>query len=405
MKQSIKKIFKNLNLYMLFILFISFVALMLTLEHQLSVQKVSNLNNQKDIILSLTKLEKEDVELALILFQGRSAQLNSDIDKLRNAYKYNVTGKYILKNGEAYNKDLKRLRDLVNIFNKNAHSYIKTGNLKKDRITKQRVAKENMKKSFYAVNAHIEEMKIEDMRYNEAVFMLFEKPIVFSFILVLLGTFLYRKRINDTYKDIEFLSSTEKNYAEYQIFSIEADVISSRMKRKAVTADNPAFIDQMTGINNHDGMLNAYGDKKGMKEQNFTSVTVIEIDNFSKSKRTYNQELTQVILKKIAFTLSLHEQPTDVIARTDYNQFTIIFSRDSKEQAYKDVEIIRQSISELKFKTPKDENITVCGGYVIKPSHTSLEEAIKKAKEILNYTKSVTRNKIYQTKDIAKQNL
>jgi diguanylate cyclase (GGDEF)-like protein len=405
MKQSIKKIFKNLNLYMLFILFISFVALMLTLEHQLSVQKVSNLNNQKDIILSLTKLEKEDVELALILFQGRSAQLNSDIDKLRNAYKYNVTGKYILKNGEAYNKDLKRLRDLVNIFNKNAHSYIKTGNLKKDRITKQRVAKENMKKSFYAVNAHIEEMKIEDMRYNEAVFMLFEKPIVFSFILVLLGTFLYRKRINDTYKDIEFLSSTEKNYAEYQIFSIEADAISSRMKRKAVTADNPAFIDQMTGINNHDGMLNAYGDKKGMKEQNFTSVTVIEIDNFSKSKRTYNQELTQVILKKIAFTLSLHEQPTDVIARTDYNQFTIIFSRDSKEQAYKDVEIIRQSISELKFKTPKDENITVCGGYVIKPSHTSLEEAIKKAKEILNYTKSVTRNKIYQTKDIAKQNL
>lgn len=405
MKHSIKKIFQNLNIYMLIVLFISFVALGLTLEHQLSVNKVKNLNNQKSIILSLTQLDKEDVDLALVLFQGKSAQLNRDIDKLRNSYKYNVTGTYLLGNADVYNEDLKRLRNLVNIFNKDTHTEIKTRTLRKDRAAQEKIAKENLQKSLYDVNAHIDAIIIEDLKYNEAVFMLFEKFVLFSFAFVLLGTFWYRKRINDIYDDIEFLSSTEKNYQEYQIYSIEADAISQRMKRKVVTTDNPAFMDQITGINNHKGMINSYGDKKGMKEQNFTSVTVIEVDNFSKSNRVYDQELTHSILKKIAFTISLHEQPTDVIARTDYNQFTIILSRASKEQSYKDVDIIRQSVSELKFKTPKGENITVCGGYVVKPGHTSLEEAIKNAKDILNYTKSVARNKIYQAKDIAERNL
>jgi len=405
MKHSIKKIFQNLNIYMLIVLFISFIALALTLEHKLSVNKVKNLNTQKNIILSLTQLDKEDIDLALVIFQGNSAQLNRDIDKLRNSYKYNVTGKYLLENATAYDQDLKKLRDLVNIFNKSAYENLQTRTLKKDKAAKEKIAKENLQKSLYAVNAHIDEMIIEDMKYNEALFMLFEKFILFSFAFVLMGTLWYRKRINDIYKDIEFLSSTEKNYAVYQIFSIEGDAISQRMKRKVVTTDNPAFIDQITGINNQKGMINAYGDKKGMKEENFTSVTVIEIDNFSKSNRAYDQELTHSILKKIAFTISLHEQATDVIARTDYNQFTIVFSRASKEQSYKDVDIIRQSISELKFKTPKGENVTVSGGYVIKPGHSSLDEAIKNAKDILNYTKSVTRNKIYQTKDIAEHNL
>ena len=404
MRNSVKKTFKGLNFYMLSVLLIATVALGLTLEHQLSISKIKNLNNQKNIIVSLTQLNDEDIDLALIIFQGKSAQLNYDIDKLRDSYKYNFTGNYLLNNADAYNNDLIKLRDLVNLFNKSALENINTRTLKKEIEAKTLIAQENLQEAFNAVNAHIDEMIIEDMRYNGAVFMLFENFILISFAFILLGTLLYRKKINDIYNDIEFLSSTDKDYAQYRINTIEADAIAQRMKRKIVTADNPAFVDQITGISNYKGLVNSYGDKKGLKEQNFTSVTVLEIDNFSKSNRVYKQELTYAILKKVAFTISLHEQLTDVIARTDYNQFTIIFSRATKEQSYKDIEIIRQSISELYFKTPKGENITVCGGYVVKPSHTSLEEAIKNAKDILKYTKSVTRNKVYQAKDIAGRN-
>jgi len=188
-----------------------------------------------------------------------------------------------------------------------------------------------------------------------------------------------------------------------EFFSEEIDAISLRMKRKPVISDNPAMIDTVTDINNNKGLMHSYAEKKGMKDSNFTSVTVFEVDNFSKSNRVFSQDFTQAILKKIAFTMTLHEQATDVIARTDYNQFTLVFSRASKEQLFKDMEIIRQSISELKFRTPEKESvqITVTGGLVIKPNNTNLEESIRQAKEVLEHAKSTGRNKISQLSDVA----
>jgi diguanylate cyclase (GGDEF)-like protein len=209
------------------------------------------------------------------------------------------------------------------------------------------------------------------------------------------------------YKDIEFLYQIDKLHNGHDIFSIEADAISLRMNRKSVSTDNPSMLDPVTGINNHKGMINSYSQKKGLKDSNFTSVTVLEIDNFSKTKRAFSQELTQAILKKVAYTISLHEQPVDVIARTDYNQFTLILSRSSKEQSFKDVELIRQSIAELRFNVPDkgSSSITVSGGYIIKPNHTNLDEAIKQAKEILLYAKNIGTNKILQTRDMAEREM
>ena len=88
-------------------------------------------------------------------------------------------------------------------------------------------------------------------------------------------------------------------------------------------------------------------------------------------------------MKKIAYTISLYEQPVDVIARTDYNQYTIILSRPSKEQCFKDADLIRESIADLKFNVPNvgTERITVTGGHIIKPNNTALDEAIKQAKD------------------------
>ncbi len=167
------------------------------------------------------------------------------------------------------------------------------------------------------------------------------------------------------------------------------------------------MIDPVTGLNNNKGMINSYSNKKNLKDSNFTALTIIEIDNFSKSKRAFSQEVTQNILKKIAYTISLHEQAIDVIARTDYNQFTLILSRASKGQAFKDVELIRQSIEELKFniayKSPVV--ITVSGGFIIKPNNTNSDEANRQAKEILQYAKTTGTNRILQTSDMVERHM
>ena len=124
----------------------------------------------------------------------------------------------------------------------------------------------------------------------------------------------------------------------------------------------------------------------------------------SKSKRAFSQEFTQTILKKVAYTISLYEQTTDIIARSDYNQFTLILSRSTTDQLFKDVDIIRQSISEIKLSTPDKivVNVTVTGGFVTKPKNAPLEESIKRAKELLNSGRHIGANRIFRLKDLPK---
>ena len=363
MKQSIKKIFQNLNNYLLFVLFVALVGMLLVLEHSLSFDKVDNLNNQKKVISTLTKLDKSDLELALIQFNGKSTQLHQEIDKLDMMYKYAIIDRYILGNEKEYFEDLDKLSKLTDEFNHSAKEYyVDTDNKQLEIKTKIQ-----LDSALQAINQHIDTMLLKNISYNEAKFKLTKDAVIVIFVLILLATFWYRKMINSIYKDIAFLQQADKNRKTYDIFSQEVDAISLRMNRKNIVNDNPDMLDQVTDINNYKGMLNSYSQKKNLKDSNFTSVTVLEIDNFSKSNRTFPQDVVQSILKKVAYTISLHEQPVDVIGRTDYNQFTIILSRASKEQSFKDVELVRESINELKFNIPNHgpTKITVSGGFIL----------------------------------------
>jgi diguanylate cyclase (GGDEF)-like protein len=371
------------------------------LEQNLTYLKIDNLKNQKAIVNNLANLQKEDVELALIQFNGKSTQLKHDIEKLRKLNRYDYTSKFILNNSHEYLSDLDKLLNLTIEFNQSAHAYY-IKNLENEEEKNQKLTN-----AFYSINSFLDSMIIKNSAYNEEKFHLIQKVAIFTFILTLFITFWYRRRLKNIYADILHLYAIDKNKKNYEVFSTEADAIKLRMSRKPVSTYNPAMIDPVTHINNHKGMLSSYANKKGMKDSNFTSVTIFEIDNFSKQNRAFSQEFTQAILKKIAFTISLHEQATDVIARTDYNQFTIILSRISKEQSFKDIDIIRQSISEIKFKAPGGTpiKITVCGGFVIKPNNQSLEESLKKAKEVLNHAKGKGKNTISQTRDLAEHEL
>jgi len=401
MKHSINKIFNNLSTLLIIITFTVGLVTLLVIEQNSSYSKINNLKNQKNIIQNLTNLQKKDIELALIQFNGKSTQLHHEIDKLRNLNKYDYTGKFLLGNSKEYLSDLDELSKLTTNFNESAHQYY-INNLENAEEKNQ-----ELKNAFYSINSFLDAMIIRNIAYNEEKFYLLEKITIFSFILTLLATLWYKRRLNSIYEDVVYLYAIDKTKKDYVIFSQEADAIKLRMSRKPVVTDNPAMIDPVTQINNHKGMLSSYGHKKGMKDSNFTSVTIFEIDNFSKQKRAFSQEFTQAILKKVAFTLSLHEQATDVIARTDYNQFTLILSRESKEQSFKDVDIIRQSISEIKFKAPGGApiTITVSGGFIIKPNNKSLDEALKQAKEVLEYAKEKNKNTIAQVKDLVEHEL
>jgi len=403
MKHSIKKIFTNLNTYFFFILLVSFVAMMLTLEQQLSYEKVDCLNKQKKIISSLANTEDSDIEIALIQFNGKSDQLLQEINKLKSIYKYDYTDKFIFGHQAEYLNALNKLSLLTTAFNRSVHEYY----VENKNPEKKQLAKEKLQNSFQTLTSFINSLLFKNTQYNQEKFNMVKMVTIVMFVLIFISTLWYRKKLFSIYKDIEFLYQIDKNKISHEIYTLEADAISMRMNRKTVTTDNPTMIDTVTGINNYKGLINSYSNKKNLKDSNFTSVTILEIDNFSKTKRAFSQEVTQGILKKIAYTISLHEQPVDVIARTDYNQFTLVLSRHSKEQAFKDMELIRQSIEELKFNVPNKGPvvITVSGGFIIKPNNTNLDEATRQAKEILQYAKTTGTNRILQTRDMAEREI
>jgi diguanylate cyclase (GGDEF)-like protein len=401
MKHSIKKIFGNLSALLIFSTLLGLVAFALIMEQTFSFYKVKNLQEQKQIIASLKDLEKKDVDLAIIQFNGKSTQLYHEIDKLQTFFDYDFTADVMFGHKETYLQELDTLRSLTKRFNDIAIDYYTSD----DSNATEKF--ENLKKAFYDINSYIDMLIIQDGTFIQEKSNFLRTIIIALFVLLLITTLWYRKRLQAIYADLMHLYSVEGNKKDYVIFSEEADAIALRMKRKPTVTDNPAMLDPLTEINNAKGMMASYAEKKGMKDSNFTSVTVVEIDNFSKSNRAYSQEISQAILKKVAFTISLYEQPTDVVARTDYNQFTIILSRASKEQSFKDIDVIRQSISELKFKIPDQGQvqITVTGGFIIKPNNVNLEDAIKQAKEIMYFAQKHGKNKIAQKRDMAEHEL
>lgn len=398
MKHSIKNIFKNLSVFFVLATIFAGFGVLVAIDHTSSYTKVENLTNQKTIILEILNLSKESIEISLIKLQGKTTQLRYDVEKLHSLYEYSILEKLLLSNSKEYLSDLDTLDKLRVDFTKKADAYYNSSLDSEIHINE-------LQESFNSLNSHITAIIIRSIYYDQAKFNVHKKVTYFAFLVILFATLWYRKRLALIYKDLEFLNNV--NLQRYETFSQEAESISLKIKRKPVIAENPAMLDAVTGINNLKGMMNSYSERKGIKDSNFTSVTVFEVDNFSKTNKAYSQELTQSILKKIAFSISLHEQLTDVIARTDYNQFTVILSRATKDILFKDAENIRQSISELKLNSAEmgDIELSISGGHVIKPNNLSLEEAIRQAKKVLLHAQKTSKNRISQVKDLAHSEL
>jgi diguanylate cyclase (GGDEF)-like protein len=396
MKISIKSVFKNLSMFLMLFTLISLSSVLFTLEQTNSYIKTDILKEQKKIINSLRTIDKKDVELALIQYNGKSTDLQYQVNKLRELYEYDITGNYIINNSKEYLSDLEKLSSLIENFNTKAYTYYKS---EKTDLYKTRA---ELDSSHLALENQINHIIFKNIEYDTHKFNFMFKLAIAAFVIVLFLSIWYYSRLKRIYADISYLQSPSKSKKDYEISTIEADAISLRMKKKPDVKDNPTNLDPVTKINNHKGLVAEYGEKKNFKENNFTSVTVLEVDNFSKTNRAFNQEFSQAVLKKIAYTISLFQQPTDVIGRTDYNQFTVVLSRETKDKAYKDMEAIREAIAELKFATQTKVavQITVSGGFYIKPNNVVLANAMEEAKKILRFTQSGEKNRICQKRDM-----
>ena len=212
------------------------------------------------------------------------------------------------------------------------------------------------------------------------------------------GAWFYSKKLTVIYDDIKSLFAVGGERLPQFIQTQEVNTIKMRMARKPRLSQNPSMIDSVTELKNYQGMMQAYSEKKWIKENNYTAVCVFEVDNFKELEKNLTKRYTQSVLKKISFILSLYEQPTDVIARIEYDRFAVILSRETKRETFDDCDAMRKNIEETVFNNPEGGtvNFTLSGGFLIKQNNKSLEDAIKQAKEILQAAKANGNNRIAQ---------
>lgn len=389
MKHSIKKIFKNLNLFLLFSLTMSTIALIFAVEQYNSYNRVEALQKQGDLLEGILLQKKETLDP--LQYNATVSQINLINEDILEDIEHDYIAHYIIGNAKELQTNLMQLKKLIHELDQNIRSN-KDYSLQKNQESQIQ---------FNNIKNFIDTLILKNIDYDKQKFSIFMKVFIVLFFTLLIIVFWYKHKFTKIYEDILSLQSIQ---SDMQCYTQEVDAILLRLNRKSPTTNNPSMIDPVTEIHNNKGMLQLYSERKNVKESSFSSLAILEIDNFSKSKRTFSQEFTQVVLKKVAYAISLHQQASDIIARTDYNQFTLIFSRVSKEQLFKDVDLVRQSISEIKLLDPDKAplRITVTGGFINRSNYGPLDESIRKAKEVLEKGRKLGRDRIIQLKDLPK---
>ncbi len=400
MRWSVKKIFDNISKTSLFltVLLGLLAAIIFTLNS--SVEKTDLLLHQKALIKEAYNLGREDIQLSNIQLKGIMNNIKHDITKMKDAYTFDLLGAFLLGHTKEYVNDLEQLSIKQLLYIEAAYAYYDQSleNLP------MRLDDYDFAQAEY--EAKIFELEEKHLIYESQKFNIYQYIVYLAFLVSLMSTLWFTRRLSFIYKDLRTLYSVDENGKSRMFLTEEAEMITKRMSRKPTATENPAFIDPVTEVNNYKGLLHGFANRKGNNGASLT-VCVFAIDNFKELEKKYKKDLTNQILKKIAFMFSLYEQHTDVLGRIDYDQFVLVLNRATKDAALNDCEQLRKSIEEAKFKAPKGESIsvTVSGGFVVKTPNKQLDQTIAHAKEVLVAAIKQGGNKIAQLRDSSDKQL
>lgn len=148
--------------------------------------------------------------------------------------------------------------------------------------------------------------------------------------------------------------------------------------------------DQLTGLFNR-RFLDSYLQKEIFKMQRTSTelaVIIIDIDHFKNINDTYGHEVGDTVLNKFGKLLETKLRESDIACRYGGEEFVLILSNISPQDAVDRAEKLRIAISNLKFKTNSTLffSITASFGIACYPQHGTLCEQLFNAADQALYT-------------------
>ena len=397
MQLSIFKIFGTIKSLLTLTLLLVILLVATILSEYSSFYKLENLQKERELATTVYNLGRKDLDLANIQYRGNNTLLRHEGEALSSFYDYDFINKFSKESN--YLNEIAELQFAIKDFNTAAGDWYTQEQIdEKELQTRQ----EQFTKTYEALMTQINIITSNNSTFEKRRFLIQMALGIALMLLVLYSSFWVSRRLNLVQNDINTLHTLDQDDSTGFI-TTEADTISKQMGRttKTPTAQNPAYLDTVTGISNYKGFVHEYSDKKRQKAGNYTAICIFSIDKLGELEMQYSQEFAETILKKVSFMLSLYRQHNDVIGRIDHNQFTILLSRQDKTSAINDCELIRKSVEETPFKTADGKNLTVTisGGFVQKMSTQSLDEVVTKANKVLSMSIQHGGNRIAQLRD------
>jgi diguanylate cyclase (GGDEF)-like protein len=397
MNFSIKKTFTAINaLFAFFVLVLAFVSLVMYGEHN-SQKQISLLQKHQKNIQSIKDIKEKDETLRLIQFESISVELSYNI---RNYFETFNTFEPIsfLSSSDLDKENFDIFKNMTLQFIANAKKYIKNQDSKQNKI--------QFDKNYNMLNSMIYDMLNERISAEHKQFATREKIIYLSLAIAIIFFFVIFKQLSFILRDIESLYGVTSKSNPYEIKTMEVEAIAAKFKLDTQkVSDNPAYIDTLTQLKNYKGVIHKFNTTKAIREHNSLNICIFDIDHYAMLKRKYKNDFIELIRKKIAFMISLYEQPIDIVGTFDESKFILVLGRSSKKEALGECEKVRQSVADTFFKVPNGEKIsvTLSGGFITKPSNKSIEASIEHTKDILKKAQKKGTNHIAQLRDYAEK--
>jgi len=175
------------------------------------------------------------------------------------------------------------------------------------------------------------------------------------------------------------------------IYEITREQSESRLIKMAQT-------DALTGLANRARLSDVFEQerKRSLRDGTALSMLVLDLDHFKQVNDQYGQEASDLALRHVASTLRASLRATDLATRVGGEEFAILLTNTTADQAHRVADKIRQAI-ETNPVPYQDQciGLTISGGVAqFGPDGADLRSLIGRADQYLYHAKDSGRNRI-----------
>lgn len=199
-------------------------------------------------------------------------------------------------------------------------------------------------------------------------------------------------------------------YMVFLFFQINMEKTSNKLSKTIVDLDKShkelekiANTDFLTGVYNRGGftkLVTSY-----VNENKNMTFVMADIDKFKSINDKYGHDIGDVVLKEVSKTIKNSLIGQDEIGRWGGEEFLIVYTGLSEDEAFERTEEIRKKILEIRVETPEKIIVTASASFGLSrhlsnkdPLHT-----ISEADEALYYSKNNGRNRVTRYSALTKQ--